>query len=122
MKILSKKWLIQTLCVGFLAGFALFFSACDESSGESKPKKASYSLVSLDGNKITFNQKEDILSNNYNKPYLLVFLISWCDYCLGQSQHIANINAEFGDKLNVYGIFVDKDEIEATRKRFGYKI
>ena len=118
MKMLSKKILIRALCVGFLASFALFFSACDKSSGESKPKKASYSLVSLDGNKITFNQKEDILSNNYNKPYLLVFLSSWCDYCLGQAQHIANINAEFGDKLNVYGIFVDKDESEATLKKF----
>ena len=110
--------LIQALCAGFLASFALIFSACDESSGESKPKKASYSLVSLEGKKTTFNQKEDILSTNGNRPYLLVFLSSWCDYCLGQAQHIANINAEFGDKLNIYGIFVDKDESDEVLKKF----
>lgn len=106
----------------FLVIFAImlgaFFVACDENSDDSKPKKATYSLVSLKSNKITFSQKEDILSTNYNKPYLLVFLSSWCDYCLGQAQHIANINAEFGDKLNIYGVFVDKDEEVDKLKKF----
>lgn len=98
--------------------FGVFFVACDKNSDDLKPKKATYSLVSLKSNKITFSQKEDILSTNYNKPYLLVFLSSWCDYCLGQAQHIANINAEFGDKLNIYGIFVDKDEEVERLKKF----
>lgn len=116
MKIILKRFMIKAVCAVFVAGFAFLFTACDE--GESNSKKESYALVGLNGNKITFTQKEDILSTNYNKPYLLVFLSSWCDYCLGQAQHIANINAEFGDKVNVYGIFVDKDESEERLKKF----
>ena len=116
MKIILKRFMIKAICAVFVAGFAFLFTACDE--GESNSKKESYALVGLNGNKITFTQKEDILSTNYNKPYLLVFLSSWCDYCLGQAQHIANINAEFGGNLNVYGIFVDKDESEERLKKF----
>ncbi|MGX3010598.1 TlpA family protein disulfide reductase [Helicobacter sp. 23-1044] len=97
-----------------LAIFALFFSACN--IAESTPKN--YSLISLGGKKVTFSQKENLLSANGNRPYLLLFLSSWCDYCLGQAQHIANINAEFGEAINVYGIFVDKDESEETLKKF----
>lgn len=98
----------------FLAILTIMFNACTESP----PKKAHYSLVSLKSNKISFIKKEDILSTNYNKPYLLVFLSSWCDYCLGQAQHIANINEEFGDKINIFGIFVDKDEDIKTLEKF----
>lgn len=98
--------------------FGVFFVACESEGDSPKPKKASYSLVSLESHKVTFNQKEDALSTNYNKPYLLVFLSTWCDYCLGQAQHIANINAEFGDKLNIYGVFVDKDEEVEKLKKF----
>ena len=100
----------------FLAIFAIFFIACDDANVP--PKKAHYSLVSLNGKKVSFTKKEDALSTNYNKPYLLIFLSSWCDYCLGQAQHIANINAEFGDKLNIYGVFVDKDEEVEKLKKF----
>lgn len=90
----------------------LLFVACNDTTSTSKasPKNTSYSLISLDSKKIEFKKKEDLLSNNYNKPYLLVFLSTWCDYCLGQAQHIANIDDEFKDSLSIYGIFVDKDE------------
>ena len=98
--------------------FSVFFVACEDNSEDSKPQKATYSLISLKSHKITFNRKEDALSTNYNKPYLLIFLSSWCAYCLGQAQHIANINAEFGDKLNIYGVFVDKDEEVEKLKKF----
>lgn len=96
--------------------FATFFTACDDD--KSPPKKAHYSLSSLKGSKISFTKKEDALSTNGNKPYLLVFLSSWCDYCLGQAQHIANLHAEFEGKINVYGVFVDKDEEKATLEKF----
>lgn len=110
--------MIQTLYVIFITtSMVFFFSACDNGDVPIS-KKASYTLVSLESHKVTFSQKEDALSTNYNKPYLLVFLSTWCDYCLGQAQHIANINAEFGDKLNIYGIFVDKDENLEKLKKF----
>lgn len=96
--------------------FATIFIACDDV--KSPPKKAHYSLTSLKGSKISFTKKEDALSTNGNKPYLLVFLSSWCDYCLGQAQHIANLNAEFEGKINIYGVFVDKDEEKATLEKF----
>lgn len=69
-----------------------------------------YTLLALDGTKITFKKKEEELSNSYNKPYLLVFMTSWCSYCLGQAKHLANIHDDFGDKVNIYGIFTDKSE------------
>lgn len=95
--------------------FAIMISSCGESQ---TTKQSHYSLTSLKSNKISFTKKEDILSTNYNKPYLLVFLSSWCDYCLGQAQHIANINEEFGDKINIFGIFVDRDEDIKTLEKF----
>lgn len=70
----------------------------------------SYTLISLDEGRITFKQKEESLSNNYNKPYLLIFMTSWCSYCVSQAKHIANINADFGDEINIYGVFADKNE------------
>lgn len=99
----------------------LLFVACNDSqntTSKAPPKNANYSLISLDSKKIEFKKKEDLLSNNYNKPYLLVFLSTWCDYCLGQAQHIANIADEFKDSLNIYGIFVDKDEDITKLKEF----
>lgn len=96
--------------------FAIFFIGCDDA--KTPVKKAHYSLSSLKGQKISFTKKEDALSTNGNKPYLLVFLSSWCDYCLGQAQHIANLNAEFEGKINIYGVFVDKDEEKATLEKF----
>lgn len=77
-----------------------------------------YSLISLDSDQVVFSKKESLLSNNHNKPYLLLFLSTWCDYCLGQAQHIANIHEEFGDKINIYGVFIDKDEKEEDLKKF----
>lgn len=77
-----------------------------------------YSLISLDSDKVVFDKRESMLSNNYNKPYLLVFLSTWCDYCLGQAQHIANIQEEFGDKINIYGVFIDKNEKEEDLRKF----
>ena len=100
--------------------FVLFFiSACDKSNEEQiiiKEKK--YSLMSLDSDEITFNKKTNLLSQNNNKPYLLIFLSTWCEYCLGQAQHLANIQEEFGDKVNIYGVFLDKDEKEEELKKF----
>ena len=100
--------------------FVLFFiSACDKSNEEQiiiKEKK--YSLMSLDSDEITFNKKTNLLSQNHNKPYLLIFLSTWCEYCLGQAQHLANIQEEFGDKVNIYGVFLDKDEKEEELKKF----
>lgn len=92
---------------------ALLFVACNDSSSSAKDathKNDEYSLISLDSKKIEFTKKENMLSDNFSKPYLLVFLTTWCDYCLGQAQHIADINNEFKDSLNIYGIFVDKNE------------
>ncbi|WP_181646811.1 TlpA disulfide reductase family protein [Helicobacter sp. 16-1353] len=104
-----KKILFLTLIV------FLFVSCSDDKSAK---KKESYSLISLDSKKIIFDRREDILSTNYNKPYLLVFLSTWCDYCLGQAQHLANLNEEFSDNINIYGIFVDKDENIDELKKF----
>ncbi|RDU65077.1 thioredoxin-like domain-containing protein [Helicobacter sp. MIT 14-3879] len=96
--------------------FILLFIACNDN--QTQIKKDTYSLISIESKKITFNKREEVLSTNYNKPYLLVFLSTWCDYCLGQAQHIANINEEFGDKVNIYGIFIDKDEELTKLKDF----
>lgn len=101
--------------------FLFLFVACDNGTAinnvEKRVSKETYSLISLDSKKIIFNKKEENLINS-NKPYLLVFLSTWCDYCLGQAQHIANINDEFGEKLNIYGIFVDKDENLSRLREF----
>lgn len=91
---------------------ALLFVACNDNSSSTKeaaPKNDKYSLISLNSKAVEFTKKENILSNNDNKPYLLVFLTTQCDYCLGQAQHIADINNEFKDKLNIYGVFADKN-------------
>lgn len=100
--------------------FILFFIiGCDENNKEQITiNQGKYSLISLDSNEITFDKKTNLLSQNHNKPYLLVFLSTWCDYCLGQAQHIANIQEEFGDKINIYGVFLDKDEKEEDLKKF----
>ena len=37
-------------------------------------------------------------------------MTSWCSYCVSQAKHIANINADFGDEINIYGVFADKSE------------
>ncbi len=100
--------------------FAIFFTACEkpQNAAQTPPKKAQYTLTSLQSHTITFSKKENLLSNNHDKPYLLLFLSSWCDYCLGQAQHIANLHGEFGEALNIYGIFVDRDESLDVLKKF----
>lgn len=107
-----KKIFIAILCI-------FLFVACKkvDSDGEMR-KQETYSLISLDSKKTIFNGTHDLLSINSNKPYLLIFLSTWCDYCLGQAEHLENINKEFGDKVNIYGIFVDKDEDLETLKKF----
>lgn len=103
----------------FFALFALFLG-CDNSvqSSDSKPQKATYDLISMESKKLTFMRDGDNLRTQSANPYLLVFLTSWCDYCLGQAQHIANINADFSGRLDIYGIFVDKDEDIEKLKKF----
>lgn len=99
----------------------LFISCSSDNAtddGRTIKKRESYSLFSLDSQKVVFDRREDILSTNYNKPYLLVFLSTWCEYCLGQAQHLANLDEEFGNDINIYGIFVDKDEDIETLKKF----
>lgn len=93
----------------------IFISCSNDSEAKNRE---SYSLVSLDSKKIVFDRREDVLSTNYNKPYLMVFLSTWCDYCLGQAQHLGNLESEFGDKINIYGVFVDKDEDLEKLKEF----
>lgn len=102
--------LVQLICV-------ILFVACQNNEAEVKIRE-SYSLMSLDSKKITFDKKDDILTQNYNKPYLMIFLTTWCKYCLGQAQHLGNLHKDFGDKINIYGIFVDKDENLDTLKKF----
>ena len=98
---------------------SLFIAGCDRNSQkEITKKKKKYSLISLDSDKILFDKTTNLLSQNHNKPYLLVFLSTWCDYCLGQAQHIANMHEEFGDKINIYGVFLDRDEKEDELKKF----
>lgn len=80
-----------------------------------------YTLIDLDSNKIDFIKKEDLLSTNKNKPYLLIFLTTWCDNCLGQAAHLSNIETGFKDKINVYGIFADKNESLDVLKEFAKK-
>ncbi|MBR7117821.1 MAG: TlpA family protein disulfide reductase [Helicobacteraceae bacterium] len=98
---------------------SLFIAGCDRNSQkEITIQKEKYSLISLDSDKILFDKTTNLLSQNHNKPYLLVFLSTWCDYCLGQAQHIANMHEEFGDKINIYGVFLDRDEKEDELKKF----
>ena len=98
---------------------SLFIAGCDRNSQkETTIQKEKYSLISLDSDEIIFDKTTNLLSQNHNKPYLLVFLSTWCDYCLGQAQHIANMHEEFGDKINIYGVFLDRDEKEDELKKF----
>lgn len=98
---------------------SLFIAGCDRNSQkEITIQKEKYSLISLDSDEIIFDKTTNLLSQNHNKPYLLVFLSTWCDYCLGQAQHIANMHEEFGDKINIYGVFLDRDEKEDELKKF----
>ena len=98
---------------------SLFIAGCDRNSQkEITIQKEKYSLISLDSDEIIFDKTTNLLSQNNNKPYLLVFLSTWCDYCLGQAQHIANMHEEFGDKINIYGVFLDRDEKEDELKKF----
>lgn len=106
---MAKKFIALIFIVVLIIG-------CDKEQSITKQEK--YSLISLDSTEITFDKKTNLLSHNHNKPYLLVFLSTWCDYCLGQAQHIANIDEEFGDKINIYGVFLDKDEKEEELKKF----
>lgn len=85
-------------------------------SADSAPKSEKFALTSLDNQKLEFTKSENLLSANHNKPYLLLFLSTWCDFCLGQAQHFENLHKDFGDKINIYGVFVDKDEsVESLR-------
>ena len=109
----------MTKTIMILTFISLFIVGCKNNNEQQIViQEEKYSLISLDSDKVVFNKQESLLSNNHNKPYLLVFLSTWCDYCLGQAQHIANIQEEFGDKINIYGVFIDKDEKEEDLKKF----
>lgn len=105
---------MQKLILIFLCVFA--FVACEKNSA---PKaKENYSLISLDSKNKVFKKNNERLILGDNAPFLLVFLSTWCDYCLGQAQHIENLNKEFNGKIKIYGIFVDKDEEMESLQKF----
>ncbi len=109
------KWFFLPLIIVVFFGF----NGCRDKQDSNKANvKESYYLLSLDSTKVTFDKKGYLLSTNTKKPYLLVFLSTWCDYCLGQAQHMANLDDEFGDKIDIYGIFIDKNENIDVLKKF----
>lgn len=63
-----------------------------------------FTLRSADGNQIK-------LSECYTKGYVLLdFWASWCSPCLNEIPNVRNLHEEYGDKLQILSISVDKDE------------
>lgn len=49
-------------------------------------------------------------STDYNqKPILMVFMGSWCPYCKMTMPAVNTIAEEYGDRVEVVGVFMDED-------------
>ena len=59
-----------------------------------------------------------VLSQNLAKPTVMYFVAAWCFTCIPETQALARIHEEMGDKLNILIFDVDTTENEDDLKRF----
>ena len=68
-----------------------------------------FTLRSFNGNQIT-------LSEYYTKGYVLLdFWASWCIPCINEIPKIRTLHEQYGDKLQILSISVDKDKIDWSK-------
>ncbi len=58
------------------------------------------------------------------KPVFVVFMGSWCPYCKMTMPAITAVAEEFGDRVEIVGIFMDNDaeEVKAVAKEHGLTV
>lgn len=116
---MKKKLLIAfVVTIILIAIFVLIQISRDSANGGILPLKKGYSLYGVNGGVVEFASKDNTLLSPNSKPFVMLFLSTWCENCLGEAQHFANLESDFEDKVDFYGIFVDKDENIETINTF----
>ena len=55
------------------------------------------------------------LSDNFDKPTVLVFWVSWCPHCRNELPAIQNLSEEFDGKAHFIGVSLDRDVSDALK-------
>jgi len=86
-----------------LAGLALLLAAgCSSSASPAEIPKAASGVLGFTGR--TIDGEPFDAAALAGKPALLWFWAPWCATCAAQAGSVTNVQAEYGDRLNVLGI------------------
>ena len=86
-----------------LVGLALLLAAgCGSSASSAETPKAASGVLGFTGK--TIDGEPFDAAALAGKPALLWFWAPWCATCAAQAGSVTNVQAEYGDRLNVLGI------------------
>jgi thiol-disulfide isomerase/thioredoxin len=85
-----------------LAGLALLLAAGCSSPATSAPAQVRSGVLGFTGK--TIDGEPFDAAAMAGKPALLWFWAPWCATCAAQAGSVTNVQAEYGDRLNVLGI------------------
>lgn len=114
-----RKFLLilsSILATFFLSGCGEEATTIVEDSGSFKDLKVqgnkNYDLVTTDGKNIKFTvDNETLTSKELNGKFVLLnFWATWCAPCLQEMPTLVRLQKEYGDRLQIIGILVEKNK------------
>lgn len=70
-----------------------------------------FSVPTLDG-------KTFVLSENQGKPTIILFMAYWCGNCIPEARALAQLQKEYGDRINIIALDIDTSSTAESLEQF----
>ncbi|MBX3037356.1 MAG: TlpA family protein disulfide reductase [Anaerolineales bacterium] len=70
-----------------------------------------FSVPTLDG-------KTFVLSENQGKPTIILFMAYWCGNCIPEARALAQLQKEYGDRINIIALDIDASSTAESLEQF----